>query len=102
LVPLSTVRKSLFSQHWSFGKLPQAPNVRVCITYKANELLSVKFDSDQLPPILNALETENNGQRLVLEVAVCVSFTINFPLATLTDYSNIWERMSYDVLPWMV
>jgi F-type H+-transporting ATPase subunit beta len=30
----------------------------------------VKFDSDQLPPILNALETDNNGNRLVLEVAV--------------------------------
>lgn len=31
----------------------------------------VKFDSDTLPPILNALEVENNGQKLVLEVAVC-------------------------------
>jgi F-type H+-transporting ATPase subunit beta len=30
----------------------------------------VKFDSESLPPILNALETENNGQKLVLEVAV--------------------------------
>ena len=30
----------------------------------------VKFDSDTLPPILNALETENGGQKLVLEVAV--------------------------------
>lgn len=30
----------------------------------------VKFDSDQLPPILNALETENGGQKLILEVAV--------------------------------
>ena len=33
----------------------------------------VKFDSDQLPPILNALETDNNGQKLVLEVAVRIS-----------------------------
>jgi F-type H+-transporting ATPase subunit beta len=57
-------------QHWSFGKLQQAPNVLACITDKADELFLVKFDSDQLPPILNALETENNGQRLVLEVAV--------------------------------
>jgi hypothetical protein len=32
----------------------------------------VKFDTDKLPPILNALETDNGGQRLVLEVAVCV------------------------------
>ena len=30
----------------------------------------VKFDSEQLPPILNALETVNDGQKLVLEVAV--------------------------------
>jgi F-type H+-transporting ATPase subunit beta len=32
----------------------------------------VKFDTDKLPPILNALETDNGGQRLVLEVAVCI------------------------------
>ena len=30
----------------------------------------VKFDTDSLPPILNALTTENAGQNLVLEVAV--------------------------------
>ena len=30
----------------------------------------VKFDSDTLPPILNALETQNGGQKLILEVAV--------------------------------
>lgn len=29
----------------------------------------VKFDTDKLPPILNALETQNGDQRLVLEVA---------------------------------
>jgi F-type H+-transporting ATPase subunit beta len=32
-------------------------------------VVDVKFDSDSLPPILNALETTNNGQKLVLEVA---------------------------------
>lgn len=32
---------------------------------------TVKFDTEKLPPILNALETTNNGQKLVLEVAVC-------------------------------
>ena len=31
---------------------------------------TVKFPTEQLPPILNALETTNNGQRLVLEVSV--------------------------------
>jgi len=33
-------------------------------------LIPVKFDTEQLPPILNALETQNGGQKLVLEVAV--------------------------------
>ena len=33
-------------------------------------MLIVKFDSDTLPPILNALETQNGGQKLILEVAV--------------------------------
>lgn len=33
-------------------------------------VVDVKFDTEQLPPILNALTTENNGQKLVLEVAV--------------------------------
>jgi hypothetical protein len=31
---------------------------------------TVKFDTDKLPPILNALETDNGGNRLILEVAV--------------------------------
>lgn len=31
---------------------------------------AVKFDTDKLPPILNALETDNGGQKLILEVAV--------------------------------
>lgn len=35
--------------------------------------LTVKFDGDSLPPILNALECDNGGQKLILEVAV--SFT---------------------------
>ena len=37
---------------------------------QANFLRTVKFDGDQLPPILNALETDNGGQKLILEVAV--------------------------------
>jgi hypothetical protein len=37
----------------------------------ANFVFTVKFDNlDALPPILNALETDNGGNRLVLEVAV--------------------------------
>jgi F-type H+-transporting ATPase subunit beta len=34
------------------------------------DYLIVKFDTAKLPPILNALVTTNNNQKLVLEVAV--------------------------------
>jgi F-type H+-transporting ATPase subunit beta len=33
-------------------------------------VVDVKFDGAKLPEILNSLETENNGQKLVLEVSV--------------------------------
>ncbi|MCJ1303263.1 atp2, beta subunit of the F1 sector of mitochondrial F1F0 ATP synthase, partial [Hypocenomyce scalaris] len=32
-------------------------------------VVDVKFDTDTLPPILNALEAQNGGQKLILEVA---------------------------------
>jgi F-type H+-transporting ATPase subunit beta len=35
---------------------------------------TVKFDTEKLPAILNALETENNNQKLVLEVSVRQDF----------------------------
>ena len=38
------------------------------ITQVIGAVIDVKFD-DHLPPILNALETQNGGNRLVLEVA---------------------------------
>ncbi|ATX66062.1 F0F1 ATP synthase subunit beta [Roseinatronobacter bogoriensis subsp. barguzinensis] len=38
------------------------------ITQVIGAVVDVQFDGD-LPPILNALETDNNGKRLVLEVA---------------------------------
>ena len=38
------------------------------ITQVIGAVVDVKFDED-LPPILNALEVDNNGSRLVLEVA---------------------------------
>jgi len=41
----------------------------VILRYLTNANL-VKFDTVKLPPILNALQTTNNGQKLVLEVAV--------------------------------
>jgi len=40
----------------------------------ANFASVVKFDNqEQLPPILNALETDNGGNKLVLEVAVRIT-----------------------------
>ena len=41
-----------------------------CSLADATFLKIVKFDTEALPPILNALETENAGQKLILEVAV--------------------------------
>jgi homospermidine synthase len=32
--------------------------------------ITVKFEGEKLPAILNAIVTENNGQKLVLEVSV--------------------------------
>jgi F-type H+-transporting ATPase subunit beta len=49
-------------------------NRRRSLESRASSLIfvfPVKFDNlDALPPILNALETDNGGNRLVLEVAV--------------------------------
>lgn len=39
------------------------------LNIERNGLRTVKFDSDTLPPILNALNTDKSGQKLVLEVA---------------------------------
>ena len=39
------------------------------ITQVTGAVVDVQFDGDHLPAILNALETDNNGRRLVLEVA---------------------------------
>jgi hypothetical protein len=50
----------------------------------ADEFNIVKFDTDQLPAILNALETDNGGNRLVLEVAVSSIQDIHAQSAGLT------------------
>jgi F-type H+-transporting ATPase subunit beta len=39
------------------------------ITQVIGAVVDVQFEGDHLPEILNALETDNNGKRLVLEVA---------------------------------
>lgn len=64
-----------------------------------------------MPAIFNALETDNNGQKLVLEVAVCVLRAVTL-MATdigrlanleLTSCpSNISVRTSSALLPWTV
>jgi len=40
------------------------------ITKVISAVVDVKFDSGELPPILNALECDNGGKKLVLEVAI--------------------------------
>ena len=39
-----------------------------CVTQVTGAVVDVSFDN-HLPPILNALELDNDGNRLVLEVA---------------------------------
>lgn len=62
----------------------------------------VKFDTDQLPPILNALTTENAGQKLVLEVAVSEQIVIDIDSLALIFKSNIWAKMSFAPSLWTV
>lgn len=52
--------------------------------HKSDGVITVKFDSAKLPPILNALETDNGGQKLVLEVAVCQHVDLNRDIKALT------------------
>jgi len=46
----------------------KAANSTGRVTQVIGAVVDVKFDGD-LPPILNALETDNRGSRLILEVA---------------------------------
>ena len=52
------------------------------ITQVIGAVVDVKFD-DQLPAILNALETENNGRKLVLVVTVSSLVLLSWPLFLL-------------------
>ena len=64
----------------------------------------MKFDSDTLPPILNALTTDNRGNKLILEVAVKALYQFDL-FCTEIDmqlFSNIWVKMLFDALPWTV
>lgn len=58
--------------------LPQLSYIRAARSYWRHRCLNisrltvtaVKFETDQLPAILNALETDNGGNKLILEVSV--------------------------------
>lgn len=65
------VRKILTSTPRSFLFAPNSDCDGITIVIIADELSAVKFEGDTLPPILNALTTDNGGNKLVLEVAVC-------------------------------
>jgi len=66
------------------------------------DVLVVKFDTQKLPAILNSLETENNGQKLVLEVSVRSYPNTSYDWSILTSSSNTWERTSSAALLWTV
>lgn len=59
------VNNALFGDHSS-----TTLSLRQLQNGPADQETIVKFDSDTLPPILNALTTQNGGQKLILEVAV--------------------------------
>lgn len=52
---------------------PRVPEEFVYADSNARFDLTVKFSTEQLPAILNGLETKNGDNKLVLEVAVCPS-----------------------------
>lgn len=72
------------SSHWSccgwYGNLASRTNcsstellevvTSFFLTISDLDSSAVKFDSEQLPEILNALETDNGGNKLILEVSV--------------------------------
>lgn len=63
------VRKSLIVQ-LGYNELLEAPTMLGLVILETNSALAVKFDTEQLPEILNALETDNGGNKLILEVSV--------------------------------
>src|SRR5271154_2402083 len=74
------------------------------VTQVIGSVVDVKFDS-YLPPILNALETTNNGVRLVLEVAQhlgenvvrCVSMDISEGLVRGQEVTDTGAPISVPV-----
>lgn len=56
--------------NWATTELLEAPTMLDLVILETNPALAVKFDTEQLPEILNALETDNGGNKLILEVSV--------------------------------
>ena len=54
-------------------ELSEAPTELNMDLSVADNAALVKFESEQLPEILNALETDNSGNKLILEVSVRAS-----------------------------
>lgn len=74
-MPLWMVRKILTSTLRSFEiALDSNESVTISWKQKLTSFHAVKFEGDTLPSILNALETDNGGNKLILEVAVCQAY----------------------------
>ena len=65
------------------------------ITQVTGAVVDVQFDGD-LPEILNALETDNNGQKLILEVASHLGENIVRTIATVS-YTHLTLPTIYSV-----
>jgi hypothetical protein len=72
--------------------------------FEADGATTVKFESEQLPEILNALETDNGGNKLILEVSVRANTTTYLGRChiLIQQFSNIWVKALCDVLLWTV
>ncbi|MBV8795500.1 MAG: F0F1 ATP synthase subunit beta, partial [Hyphomicrobiales bacterium] len=80
------------------------PNATGRITQVIGAVVDVQFDS-YLPPILNALETTNNGHRLILEVAQqlgentvrCIAMDVSEGLVRGQEVTDTGEPISVPV-----
>ncbi len=85
-------------------QMANAANTTGRVTQVIGAVVDVKFDGE-LPPILNALETINNGSRLVLEVAQhlgentvrCIAMDISEGLVRGQEVTDTGEPISVPV-----
>ncbi|OJJ81714.1 F1F0 ATP synthase subunit beta [Aspergillus glaucus CBS 516.65] len=68
--PAPVARRALQPRFPSLARFASSEATQAGKIYQViGAVVDVKFEGEKLPAILNAIETENNGQRLVLEVA---------------------------------